>query len=61
MLHVYIDAEKPDDSGDGLSKETAKKHIYAALALISKPVTKKTVIKIAGTKSGLDEDNNNFR
>ena len=50
----YVDADQSDDSGIGTSWETAKRHLYAALALINEPLTASVTIHI---KSGTTQEN----
>jgi hypothetical protein len=45
----YVDSSKADDSGDGLAWGTAKKHISAALATLTYPLTDETTIYLKGT------------
>ncbi len=45
----YVDSNKADDGGDGLAWGTAKKHISAALALCSDPITDNVTIHLKGT------------
>ena len=49
MVEYFVDSAKADDSGDGLSMANAKKHISAALGLITEPVSDDIVIRLAGT------------
>jgi hypothetical protein len=45
--NYYVDADKADDSGDGLSWANAKKHLYAAVNLITATITVVTTIHLA--------------
>ncbi|NLH47035.1 MAG: hypothetical protein GX444_00370, partial [Myxococcales bacterium] len=44
--NYYVDADKADDTGDGLTMGNAKKHISAVLELLSFPLTAETIIHL---------------
>lgn len=55
----YVDADKADDTGDGLSWANAKKHVSAAVGLLSYPVTDDTTIHLKeGTTNDYEETSN---
>lgn len=55
----YVDADKADDTGDGLSWANAKKHVSAAIGLLSFPVTDDTTIHLKeGTTNDYEETSN---
>ena len=57
---IYVDASRPDDTGDGLSLATAKQTLNAAVA-ISKDVGYENVILVAsGTYTGTNNKNLDF-
>ena len=45
----YVDADKSDDTGDGLSWGNAKKHLSAVLALIVEPITSTITVHLKST------------
>lgn len=59
----YVDAARPDDTGDGLSPTTAKKYIQSAVALAETSSDAERVVKVApGTyDEGVNLDVHGFR
>ncbi len=55
MADIYVDSTKADDSGDGLSWANAKKHISAALGILSDPISSSTTIHLKGTVASPQE------
>ena len=47
----YVDSGKPDDTGDGLSWGNAKKHVSAAVGLLSDPISDDVTIHMKGTQA----------
>jgi len=45
----YVDADKADDTGDGLSWGNAKKHLSAVLELIVEPITSTVTVHLKST------------
>ena len=55
----YVDADKADDSGDGLSWANAKKHLSAVFGLLTPPLSDEIIINLKeGTTADYEETAN---